>query len=293
VADLDCGRLQKVSASTPFPIRAAAAILTMWAGVVSVLVGSPAACAEKYSLEDVSPHFSPETQIIWNIETNRLPKKVWSYRVLPRVFSAEVVSNALAMGGFRTGRNLNPQPGGFVIWDRAAEGDMHPDYFSVHTNTGSISFRRERHPAGTGETNSEALVERTWYYARQLGLDKTLLGPRREGRDISLVRRLDGIELFDSQALWIRYGGRGEILNFALSWPKLIAIAKRLVITNLTPYYIEGEYGKTPEVTGSPKTINAFAVLEAVANWGSTNCAVRLAAPLTDWDAYVQSGGKK
>jgi len=61
---------------------------------------------------------------------------------------------------------------------------------------------------------------------------------------------------------------------------KTLAGAKKLTITKITPYYGEGIIGEVPTNDLPPEFVTPFAELEAVADFGNSNAAVRLVSPI-------------
>ena len=61
---------------------------------------------------------------------------------------------------------------------------------------------------------------------------------------------------------------------------KNLAKAKMLTITKITAYYGEGIYGEAPPNGETPKIVLPIAELEAVADYGNSNAAVRLLSPI-------------
>jgi hypothetical protein len=61
---------------------------------------------------------------------------------------------------------------------------------------------------------------------------------------------------------------------------KILADAKKLTITKITPYYGEGMFGEVPTNGVHCEFVMPFAELEAVADFGSSNMAVRLVSPI-------------
>src|ERR1035441_1939985 len=112
-------------------------------------------------------------------------------------------------------------------------GDPQPDYFSMEPKLGLLSFRRQRHPVMEGETAPDALIRRTWQYAVQVGLDKTLLAQAAAtDGTVSLARKVDGIAFRDdTEGFSVQYGPHGEILNLSVAWPKLERTAQETVVT--------------------------------------------------------------
>ena len=129
-----------------------------------------------------------------------------------------------------------------------------------------------------------------------------------------------GIEDGGIDGFWIEFGSRGKVRSFSLVWPdlqqeelqqtaspqqiiacirahktivlpnageetyfqriKVLAEAKTFIITKVTPYYSEGVYGETPTNDEPPKVIMPIAELDAVADFGSSDLAVRLYSPI-------------
>lgn len=129
----------------------------------------------------------------------------------------------------------------------------------------------------------------------------------------------------DDEGFWIEFGSHGQVRVFSLVWPDLkrselqqtaspqqiiacirafktmsppngneanyfgriknLAKAKKLTITKITPYYIEGTYGEAPTNDDSPKIVMPIAQLEAVADFGNSNAAVKLLAPILSSEA--------
>jgi hypothetical protein len=123
-----------------------------------------------------------------------------------------------------------------------------------------------------------------------------------------------------SEGFSIEFGSHGQIRSFQLVWPNLernrnsptasreeiircireqrilvfpnndelnyferikgLASAKTFTITKITPYYGEGVFGKTPPDDSPPEFITPFAELEAIADFGNSNAAVRLVSPI-------------
>lgn len=119
---------------------------------------------------------------------------------------------------------------------------------------------------------------------------------------------------------WIEFGSHGQVHAFSLVWPELqhdkfqptasaqqiiacirafktmslpvheetdyfarlknFSKAKKLTITKITPYYMEGIYGGMPTNDELSKFIAPFAELEAVADFGNSNATVRLLSPI-------------
>jgi hypothetical protein len=61
---------------------------------------------------------------------------------------------------------------------------------------------------------------------------------------------------------------------------KLLAGAKKLTITKITPYYGEGIFGEMPLNDAPSKWIMPFAELDAIADFGNSNLDVRMVSPV-------------
>jgi hypothetical protein len=123
-----------------------------------------------------------------------------------------------------------------------------------------------------------------------------------------------------NDGFWIELGSHGQVHAFSLVWPELqrdkfqptasaqqiiacirafktmslpiheetnyfarlknFSKAKKLTITKITPYYMEGNYGEMPTNDEPSKFIVPFAELEAVADFGNSNLTVRLLSPI-------------
>jgi hypothetical protein len=288
------------------------------------------------SLADISPHLATNAQIVWKASTIDLPTKLWTYQKRRQVFSNVTISNALRLGEF----TLKPIPKAFTkpitLWDTTVEGDPQPDYFAVDPDSGSIMFRRQRRFVGKGDLVPDALIERTWHYAAQLGLDKAQLSQATvaDNSTVSLPRRLDGIPFReDMEGFSVQYGNQGEIRSLNLVWPRLeratqervissniltlcirafktpvlphsdepdyigrvkaLSNAQALTITNIAVYYSEGRFGRQPSETKPETFVGPIAVLDAIADFGTSIIAVKLLAPLLTSDADRLLAGMK
>jgi hypothetical protein len=66
---------------------------------------------------------------------------------------------------------------------------------------------------------------------------------------------------------------------------KALANAKTFSITNVTPYYLDGELGDTNQNYAPPKYATPIAELDAVADFGNSNAAVRMFSFILSSDA--------
>jgi hypothetical protein len=202
------------------------------------------------SPENFSPHFSTNTEIIWQAPTKDLPKSFWIYKRLPpKPFSATVISNAIVLASLQSKGFPKPSTNDFFIWEDKGPnypGPI-PEIFGITPKSGTISHWLPS--AGTNMEDVSAdyiLVQRTWACAAQLGVDFTQLAFKEMtshfnqdessddltnklcGRGVLLSRKLDGI-LFWSMGtedesvdgFWIEFGSHGQVRAFSLVWPDL------------------------------------------------------------------------
>ena len=128
-----------------------------------------------YTLEDISPHFSTNMPIIWQAPTNQLPKSLWIYKKVPRVFSAATISNAVILASFQDKGFPKPSKSRTFIWADHMDGEPQPPYFEVLPAAGQISYSLEdRAPGSAAEYfKDEAAVERAWNALAHLGIQRT------------------------------------------------------------------------------------------------------------------------
>ena len=66
--------------------------------------------------ENFAPHFTTNTEILWKAPTNNLPQSFWIYRrLLPKVFSETVISNAIVLGSLQSKGFPKPSTNDFYI----------------------------------------------------------------------------------------------------------------------------------------------------------------------------------
>ena len=303
-------------------------------------------------MEKFSPHFSTNTPILWKA-TNQLPGDFWIYRrVLPHIFSASVISNAILLASLEKGGFPKPSandfyvhedkepnyPGAISCYFGIIPGDAHLYYGAPHPDTNSTEI-----------PDDEILIKRARDCASRLGVDLAQVVAEKPssifnrdkdwhtltnqicGRRVFLSRQLDGITFYDhndngwSEGLSFALSNGGTIRSFYLDWPevkradrgqtasvqqiialirahrvivlpnvgeetyfqrvKALANAKTFSITNVTPYYLDGELGDTNQNYAPPKYATPIAELDAVADFGNSNAAVRMFSFILSSDA--------
>ena len=111
------------------------------------------------SLENFSPHFSTNTEIIWAAPTNLLPKNLWIYKRLPaRPFSASVISNAFALASLPDKQIPKPSLEPFYIWAPSLGEGMRRDVLSIRPASTTIYFSPSNQSLSTNDVPDEETV---------------------------------------------------------------------------------------------------------------------------------------
>ncbi len=198
------------------------------------------------SLERFSPHFSTNTEILWQAPTNHLPRRFWVYKRLPpRPFSASVISNAVILASLQDKGFPKPSTNAFFIWSAPNPCGMGFSVFSILPASTTISFSSPNQNLSTNNIpDAETVTKRAFECAAQLGLDRAYMVPKNVcsssnavgcdqtltsgicGRGIFLSRKLDGVSFWGdanngADGFSIEFGSRGQIRSFALVWPNL------------------------------------------------------------------------
>ena len=179
------------------------------------------------SLEDISPHFSTNAEIVWNVPTNNLPKSFWIYKKVPRVFSTVTISNAIVLASFQDKGFPKPSKKRTIIWADRIEGEPQPPNFSILPDLGQMSFTLgDRAPnSPEGISTNEVAVQRAWNCLAQLGVDRSQFVKTNAvasgGYGVFLPRQIDGIEVYGgSEGFQIQFG-KQKVLQFCLLFPNL------------------------------------------------------------------------
>jgi hypothetical protein len=201
------------------------------------------------SPENFSPHFSTNTEIIWQAPTSNLPKGFWIYKRLPpRPFSTTVISNAIVLASLQSKGFPKPSTNDFYVLEDKGPNypGMIPEIFNISPKSATISYWSP-HPDSnlSGIPADEILTRRAWTCARQLGVDPAQIALKGMtshfnqdenyndltnqlcGRGVFLSRQLDGILFTDigdngaNGGFWIEFGSHEQIRAFSLVWPDL------------------------------------------------------------------------
>ncbi len=200
------------------------------------------------SLENFSPHFTTNTQIIWQAPTNHVPKSFWIYkRLTPRPFSVSVISNAVILASLQDKGFPKPSTNDFFISTFPCPECTGFTIFSIQPASTTISFFSTNQNLSTNNIpDAKTVTKRAFEYAARFGLNQNYLIPQnvytasnasgREetltngicGRGIFLARQLDGIAFFSAdnegvgaEGFSVEFGSRGQIRSFSLVWPNL------------------------------------------------------------------------
>jgi hypothetical protein len=228
-----CGRTDQTMKNLAF-------VVAIWAATFSSVADST------NSLENFSPHFLANTEIIWLIPTNQLPKSFWIYKRLPpRPFLASVISNAIVFASLQDKGFPKPSTNAFFIWSTPDPCGTSFSIFSILPAATTISFSPPNQNSSTDNIpDNKTVTKRAFEYAARFGLDRTHLIPKGVycvsnspgcdgilsndicARGIFLSRKLDGIGFYGdanngSDGFSIEFGSRGQIRSFSLVWPNL------------------------------------------------------------------------
>jgi hypothetical protein len=196
------------------------------------------------SLERFSPHFSINTEILWQAPTNLLPKSFSIYkRVPPPPFSASVISNAAVLASLQDKGFSKPSTNAYIFWSATNPCGESFGGLSIQPDSATISFCSPDQNLSTNDIpGDETVAKRALECALQLGLDQTQLTPNdiysssnvagcdmvlTEGfcaRGIFLSRKMDGFGCYGGSnnaagGFSIEFGSGGTIRSFTLVWP--------------------------------------------------------------------------
>ncbi|MEI9961531.1 MAG: hypothetical protein WDM76_10505 [Limisphaerales bacterium] len=199
------------------------------------------------SLENFSPDFSTNTEILWQAPTNNLPKSFWIYKRLPpRPFLASVISNAVVLASLQDKGFPKPSTNDTCVLsssDCNCSCSRICNFFIGPASTTITFYSPNLNGLTEYVPNAETVTKWAWECASQFGLRKPYLIPKSAysktnsdetatnqiyARGIFLSRSIDGISFmgngndgFDGEGFGIEFGGDGQIRSFSLTWPNL------------------------------------------------------------------------
>jgi hypothetical protein len=202
------------------------------------------------TLGELSSHFFTNGPIVWQASTNHLPKQFWIYqRQLPRVFSANLITNAIVLASFQSQGFPQPSTNQTCIVAEPHSPFVNICNFFINPSEASMSFESPdyKNASPSGIPGDQLIVSRAWGYAPQLGLDPRQMvqksffthsndvdqtGEETKGficgRGVFLSRQLDGVAFFsaddsgsDTEGFAIEFGSHGQIRSFYYRWSAL------------------------------------------------------------------------
>lgn len=202
------------------------------------------------TLEEISSHFFTNGPIVWQASTDHLPKQLWIYRrSLPRVFSANLITNAIILGSFQSQGFPRPSTNQTCIVAEPRSPFINVCNFFINPGEASMAFQSPDYKNASPNSipSDQMIVSRAWGYAPQLGLDpkqmiqKSFFTHSNDadqtgggttafvcGRGVFLSRQLDGVAFFsaddtgsDTEGFAIEFGSRGQIRSFSFRWSPL------------------------------------------------------------------------
>lgn len=196
--------------------------------LLALFAGSFSSVAE-YTLDDISPHFSTNTEIVWKAPMSGVPKSLWIYKKLPRVFSETTISNAIILASFQNKGFPQASTNQITLWADRMDGELRPPYFEISPQRGEMSYSLGDRAPDTSEkvSNDEAAVQRAWNCLFKLGIDRAqfiqtnVASPGTWG--VFLPRQIDGIQTLDESEgfSFQQFGDHGKIRFFSIVLPGL------------------------------------------------------------------------
>lgn len=212
-----------------------------------VLAVAVSAFADFPTVAELNSHLFTNAAIVWQAPTNHLPKSFWVYqRLIPRVFSETIISNAIVLGSLQSKGFPQPSTNETCIEVEPPSECMNVCNFFINPSDATMNFESPDYKNGSpqGIPDDQVIAKRAWGYAPQLGLDPTHLtqqsffthfhyseqtGEKMTnnvcGSGIFLSRQLDGIPFFSAddegsgaEGFSIEFGSYGQIRFFSFRW---------------------------------------------------------------------------
>ena len=196
--------------------------------LAAILVSVFSSSAELVNVEELWSHLFTNGSVIWQAPTNNLPRTLWVYKKVPRIFSATTISNAVTLASFQEKGFPKPSTNQTIIWADRFYGEMQPPYFSILPDEWQISYTLgDRAPQSPDDisTNEEA-VQHAWDCLAQIGIDRTQFLKTNVASSgaygVFLPRQIDGIKTYyDTEGFQIEFGKHGKTMQFCLLFPNL------------------------------------------------------------------------
>lgn len=194
--------------------------------LAAILVSVFSSSADPVNVEELWSRLFTNGPIVWQAPTN-LPKSLWIYKKLPRVFSVTTISNAIILASFKDKGFPQPSTNQTTIWGDHFEGEPQPPCFLILPDMGQMSFtlgdRRPDSPEGIA--TNQAAVERAWNCLAQLGLDRSQFVKTNDassgGYGVFIPRQIDGIQVYGGSEGFQIWFDKQKVLQFCLLFPSL------------------------------------------------------------------------
>jgi hypothetical protein len=215
---------------------------------LAVLLTTAVATVNAQSWQELSSGLFTNAEIVWRVPTNALPKNLWVYRrMLPHIFSQEVISNAIVLGSLQSRGFPRSTTHYFSMAEQVPEnwpGPI-PVIFALQPGDAYLSYSIPHNgPISRKEVPSDATIVKTALKsASLLGLDPAKLEHNKIythscdtdqaadvlcGRGVFFPRYLDGIGFFSAsddgesaEGFSMEFGEHGKIQSFWVRWSKL------------------------------------------------------------------------
>ena len=212
---------------------------------LAVLLTATVATVNAQSWQELSSNLFVNAEIIWRVPTNALPKNLWVYhRLLPHVFPATVISNAVVLGSLQKRGFPKPSTNDFFILQEVPQDwpAPIPTLLGIRPADANLYFSIANFaPLSQKEIpGAETIIKLARKYAPQLGLDPATLVQEKIynhscdtdqaanavcGRGVFFSRQFDGISFFSAadngesaEGFSIEFGEHGKIESFSIRW---------------------------------------------------------------------------
>lgn len=263
-----------------------------------------AAHADDFRFDEMGfPFRNKELEIVWKLTTNRVPAAMNIYKVVPSKFTLSLVTNLIAMGGFKEPEKvknaLAPALNG-----KNTEFEEIPAQKTISLSPGrglALFFNFPRIPLPRqpehGLPSDEQALKLALETAKTLGIKTTdlakaldsdqflirrdkrerggLLDGKYTKRDIArgiyLYRAIDGIPVYGNGncgGLYVNFGNDAQIAEVELSWRDL-EVKKRCPTASREEFARRLRNGSTfiRIEEGNPEKIRKITILEMVAHY--------------------------
>ena len=212
---------------------------------LAVLLTATVATVNAQSWQELSSGLFTNAEIVWRVPTNALPKNLWVYhRLLPHVFPATVISNAVVLGSLQKRGVPKSSTNDFFILKEVPPDwpTSIPTLLGIRPADASLCFSIDSFvPVSQKEIpDDETIIKLARKYAPQLGLDPAKLTQEKIynhscdtdqafnavcGRGVFFSRQFDGVSFFSAaddgesaEGFSIEFGERGKIQAFSVRW---------------------------------------------------------------------------